>query len=131
MSIFSFITDILTNKKGTLLDNIDSEPEYNQYMINRWLSMYSPKVAVIINETVNRLYPIFNTKKEGYKFLVSVLPRQKPYRINYIKKQKSEKSDDERVIEMLSKNLELSKREIRYYIDTNNIDLERYKTICR
>lgn len=130
MNIFNFITDILTNKKGTLLDNVDSEPEYNQYMINRWLSMYSPRVATIINQTVNRYYSIFDTKREGYKFLVSVLPVQRPYRINYVKKVKQTSNDDTAVINTLSKNLELSEREIRYYIDTHNIDIERLKTIC-
>ena len=73
-------------KKGDLLDNIDAESEYNPYMINRWISMYSPQMSILINNTVNRYYSIFSTKKDNYKFLVAFLPVCKPYRISYIKK---------------------------------------------
>ncbi len=127
MTIFTYITDILSNKKGNLLDNIDSESSYNQYMINRWLSMYSPSVSVIVNETVNRYYSIFNTKRDGYKFLVNIVPRQKPYRIHYIKKVKKDSSEDTAAIKMLASNLELSEREIKYYIESNDINIESLK----
>ena len=131
MNIFNYISDILTNKKGDLLDNIDSESTYNQYMINRWLSMYSPSVAVIVNETVNKHYSIFDTKKDGYRFLVNVVPQQKPYRINYIKKVKHSNTDEGDAIKILATNLELSEKEIRYYVDTHNIDLDEVKQICQ
>ena len=114
-TIFDYINDVLFHKKGNKLDNIDDYGQYNPYMINRWLSMYSPSVATIINET---------------NFLVKVMPKQKPYRIRYIKKVKSEKDETSEVISFLSESLEISKREIRYYIESNNIDIEELKQIC-
>ena len=130
-NIFSFINDILFKKKGDVLDNIDTESEYNPYMINRWISMYSPQMSILINSTTNKYYSIFDTKKGNYRFLVSFLPKSRPYRIIYIKKASKESDDSTEVINTLSKNLELSKREISYYITSNNIDIERLKKTCQ
>ena len=129
-TIFDYLNDILFHKKGNKLDNIDDHGQYNPYMINRWLSMYSPNVATIINETTNKYYSIFDTKPESYNFLVKIIPKQKPFRIRYIKKVKAEKDDTAQVIDFLSESLEISKREIRYYIESNNIDIEELKKTC-
>ena len=130
-NIFSFINDILFKKKGDVLNNIDTESEYNPYMVNRWISMYSPQMSILINNTVNKYYSIFNTKKDNYKFLVSFLPKTRPYRITYIKKVSKKADDTSEAISILSKNLELSKREINYYINSNNIDIEMLKKTCQ
>jgi len=131
INIFNFINDILFKKKGDLLNNIDSESEYNPYMINRWVSMYSPQMAVLVNNTTNKYYSVFDTKRDNYKFLVSFLPKSRPYRISYIKKVTKDKDDTLGVISTLAKHLELSEREISYYVRSNNIDLERFKKICQ
>lgn len=130
MTIFNFINDILQHKRGDLLSNVDTESMYNNYMINRWISMYSPQLATIVNLTTNRYSSIFETRNSHYRFLCSVIPKVKIYRINYIKKTSKEKDDEKDVIEMLARNLELSKREINYYIKTNNIDMEGLKKAC-
>ena len=130
-TIFNFINDILYHKKGDLLSNIEYEGQYNSYMVNRWISMYSPQHATLVNLTSNRLYPVLSTKELSYKFLLNVIPKSRPYRINYIKKTKSEKNAKSDAAEILANNLELSKREIRYYISSNNIDIERLKKTCQ
>ena len=130
-TIFDYINDILYHKKGDLLSNVEHESGYNPYMINRWLSMYSPQIANLINLTSNRLYSVFETKTESYKFLLKILPKSKPRRIGYIKKVKKEKKDELDVIETLASSLELSKREINLYIKESNTDLERLKKQCQ
>ena len=125
MTIFSYINDILYTKKGDLLDNIDNESQYNSYMINRWISMYSPQHATLVNLTSNRLYPVLSTKELSYKFLLNVIPKSRPYRINYIKKSKSEKTNKSDIVQMLANNLELSKREINVYIKQLNLDTKK------
>jgi hypothetical protein len=130
-TIFDYINDILYHKKGDLLSNVEHESGYNPYMINRWLSMYSPQIANLINLTSNRLYSVFETKTESYKFLLKILPKSKPRRIGYIKKVKKEKKDELDVIETLASSLELSKREINLYIKETNTDLERLKKQCQ
>ena len=130
MTIFNFINDILQYKKGDLLDNIDNESQYNSYMINRWISMYSPQLATVVNLTTNIYGSIFETKNEHYRFMCSVIPRVKIYRINYIKKTPKKEDDEANVISVIANSLELSEREINYYIKTNNIDIERLKLAC-
>ena len=127
-NIFNYLNDIICHKEGDLLGNVDDESGYNSYMINRWLSMYSPNNAVIINYTVNQYYSIFETKQDHYKFLVNIIPKTKIYRIKYIKKGNKEKTDDH-ILDRLAKRLEISKREIRYYIDSHNIDISKYKKL--
>ena len=124
-TIFDFINDILFQKKGDKLDDIESESQYNPYMINRWISMYSPQMANIINLTTNRLYSAFPTKRENYRFLVHFLPKVRFKRTNYIKKITKDKEATDDSINILAKNLELSKREIRYYIEQGNIKLPK------
>tara|TARA_B100001123_G_scaffold450743_1_gene623374 strand:- start:1103 stop:1504 length:402 start_codon:yes stop_codon:yes gene_type:complete len=126
-TIFDYINDILYHKKGTLIDNIEHESSYNPYMINRWLSMYSPQVATVVNFTSNRLYSIFETKAEAYNFMVNVMPHSSPRRIKYIKKNKTDKKEEEEIIGTLASNLELSKREINYYIEQSDLDIEGIK----
>ena len=125
--MFNYINDILHYKKGDLLDNIDSESEYNPYMINRWISMYSPQMAQLVNYTSNRLYSAFPTKRDTYKFLVTFLPKVKQYRIKYIKKPTKNKEDTDEAISLLARNLELSKREINLYVEELQLDA---KKIC-
>jgi hypothetical protein len=124
-TIFDFINDILFQKKGDKLDDIESESQYNSYMINRWISMYSPQMAQLINLTSNKLYSAFPTKRHNYRFLVHFLPKTGFKRTNYIKKISKDKKDTDNSINILARNLELSEREIRYYIDQGSITLPK------
>lgn len=125
--LFDTINDILYYKQGNQLDSIDNEKEYSGYMINRWLSMYSDNIAILVNETTNRFYNNFTTKKEQYTFLCKILPKSRIKRIEYLKKEKAETKIDDKVISFLAKNLQLSKREIINYIQSGCID---YKSIA-
>ena len=99
------------------MSNIDNESEYVPYMINRWVSMYSPEHATIINSTVNWLHPVFETKVDHYNFLHTVLPKSSWRRINYIKKNKKEDEEEYENLELLASTLELSKREVKYFLE--------------
>ena len=112
MTIFNYINDILFYKKGHLLNNIDDESQFNTYMVNRWVSMYSPQIAVLINHTTNRIGSALSSKRETYRYLTRIIPTCKPRKIFYIKKQSKKKEEEDANIEMLAKNLELSQREI-------------------
>jgi glucan phosphorylase len=118
MKIFETLNKILFFKEYEELDP-DDLTEYNGYITNRWVSMYSPRLAELINATSNSLWPIFKEDKQfHYQFLHGVLPCVKRKHIQYIKKTKKEDKpkEDER-IEYLAKRLELSKREVKYLLD--------------
>lgn len=116
-TIFDCINDVLFTKKGTLLSNIDDETNLNQFMINRWCSMYSDNLCLMINNTVNRIGSIFETKKQYYKYVLDVFPRAKFKRIHYIKRKKETQDVEFDNIGLLSKKLELSQREIKLYYE--------------
>lgn len=114
MTIFDCLNDILFTKRGNLLQNVDDETNFNQYMINRWCSMYSTSMATMVNNTVNWLYSAFETKQQYYRFVLSVFPRVKQKRIHYIKKSKPTDTEEQPDnIPLIAKRLELSQREIK------------------
>lgn len=119
MTIFDFLNDILFTKKDKFT-NVDDESQYNQYLVNRWVSMYSPECALYINNTVNWLYSVFDNKRDHYKFLKSILPRVRYRHIPYIKKVKVDKEEKDNNIELLAKSLELSQSEVKYLLDEAN-----------
>jgi hypothetical protein len=136
MLLFDFIKDIIYRKKGDLLDNIDNEQEFQPYIVSRWLSMYSPDMAKIINLTTNRLYPVYNNKKEWYQALLGIIPKTYYKRIKYIKKKVTRKEqkqnidkdkDKDKVIEIIARNKQISKREVEYYIKEYDIDIKKLK----
>ena len=118
--MFDHLNDILFNKRGDQLNNVDHETDYSPYMINRWLSMYSDDMCNIINSTVNWLDPVFKSKRDHYKFLLHMIPRSKRKFIKYIKKHKQTEPDkpdpDTPDVNILARNLELSVREVKYLL---------------
>lgn len=127
ITIFQFLNDILTSKQGNLLGNVDDENFYQPFLVNRWISFYSPLMTRLINNTVNRYWPILQHKQDHYRFLVSVLPQVPQKRIIYIKKVKPEKEKDySHVIAMLAQNLQMSQREVTMYVEEAGLDLEPY-----
>jgi hypothetical protein len=117
VTIFDCLNDILFTKRGKLLQNVDDEPNFNQYMINRWTSMYSSEMATLVNNTVNWLYSTFETKQQYYKFVSRVFPRLKFKRIHYIKKNKEQQPEQPDNVALLAKKLEISQREIKCYYE--------------
>ena len=120
MTVFDYINDILFHKKG-ISSSCEDNP-FNGYLANRWISMYSPELATVVNNSTNWLYSIFETKEQYYKFLFTITPRVKQKYIRYIKKVKPGEEDKEKEeeISLIAKNLELSKREVKMYLDINN-----------
>ncbi len=126
-TIFDFLRDILFDKSGVSMSNVDDESSYSPFMVNRWVSMYSPQLTVLINETSNRYWSLLSDKRDNYNFLLKILPMCPNRRIHYIKKVKTEPTEISEIVDILAKNMELSKREIIYYIDSGYIDLSKFK----
>lgn len=94
MTLFEQLNTILYSKTHTEL-NCDDESQFILFMINRWSSMYSPQIALAINETTNKNYSIFTTKQDAFNYLFYILPKLKFKRLNYIKKTKTTKEKEE------------------------------------
>lgn len=114
-TIFNFIDSVLFTKRKLNTIN-ESETQFNMYMANRWCSMYSSDIAEIINETTNLYGHTFSTKQEQYEFALNILPKVKKKRIQYIKKQKEDKVEEDTNLVYIANAMELSQREIKDYL---------------
>lgn len=105
MIIFDFLSSVLTSKKHIELDT-ECEKEFNLYMMNRWLSMYSSDVAALVNSTTNKWWSAFDNKQEQYDFLFYLIAKSKFKKINYIKKtakkSKAAKTEQEEIDRMIA-----------------------------
>jgi hypothetical protein len=103
--IFDFLSSVLTSKKHIELDT-ECEKEFNLYMMNRWLSMYSSDVAALVNSTTNKWWSAFDNKQEQYDFLFYLIAKSKFKKINYIKKtakkSKAAKTEQEEIDRMIA-----------------------------
>lgn len=114
-TIFNYIDSILFNKIH--LGKIsETDKAFSVYMLNRWISMYSPEMAELINGCSNYTNSL-ETKQEQYDYLFNLIPRVRRKRISYIKKNKKEKVATDEELEAYSKILELSKKEITESLD--------------
>jgi DNA-binding transcriptional regulator GbsR (MarR family) len=119
MNIFTLINSLFFSKKHIDL-NSDDESQFNAYMINRWISMYSIDMVNIINNTSNRYAHVFDTKQDQYNWFYNLFPRVRFKKISYIKKNKKEsntKDKTEDLTSLIAKNHEISEREVRMYHD--------------
>lgn len=114
MTIFDVISDIAFTKKSKSSDFLEDESLFVPYMVNRWLSMYSPNLAITSN-IVNKYLTVFDDKQTLYRFFINIFPKVPSKRIAYIKKQKLEKKENNH--KQVAQNLELSEREVQQYID--------------
>jgi hypothetical protein len=116
-SIFDYINSILFDKR--YIDDIKyEEGQFNVFMCNRWISMYSDVSAEIINETTNKYWPALTSKEDQYNFLYNIFPKFKRKRIEYIKKHKEDKAEKKETIDidsLLAQKYQISKREVQLY----------------
>lgn len=90
--MFDFLKAILFNKRHITLTT-ETESEFSQYMLNRWLSFSAPGIAHIVNTTTNRL--LLTTKQEQFDFLFNIIPKMPSTRVDYVKKTKKDKKAKE------------------------------------
>lgn len=130
MTIFDQLQDITTTKLNKISDNVDELESYQPYMVQRWLSMYSPQFAQIINVSSNRMWRVFSNSREWNQFFISIIPTSPVKRIRYIKKQTKKQKDTTKnkdVIDVIADSFEISKREAKQYIDQELVDLKEIK----
>lgn len=86
MQIFDYINNILFLKKPYNPQNVEGIKVYNNFLVNRWVSMHDGESAHLINETTNKKDYLNNDREMHYKMLLNIIPKNKYKRIDYIKK---------------------------------------------
>jgi hypothetical protein len=114
MTIFDIISDIAFTKKTRYLDSCEDESVFSPYLTNRWLSMYSPLLAKTSN-IVNKYLMVFDDKQSLYKLFLNSFPKVVSKRINYFKKNKTDKEENNN--KLVANTMEISIREVEQYID--------------
>ena len=105
MTIFDFLKDIVVHKTGSLpLDT------YVPFLVNRWLSFINPEIGKAINQLNTKT--LLENKSQHYKLMLTLFPRMKYVpKINYVKKVKEDKKEDDIKIKILAQNFEISEKE--------------------
>jgi len=124
-TIFDYTNAILFSKDRSVFSNIEDETIFSPFMTNRWISMYSPEMATVVNVTTNKYWQIFKNKKEFFNFYVSIFPQLRRKKIIYIKKVKKEtvkvsekQKERQEEIALIAKNLQISTREVEEMQET-------------
>lgn len=113
-TIFDYVGAILHTKDRSTFTSVDNEQGFQPFMINRWISMYSPEMATVVNTTTNKYASLFRNKQELFNFYVSIYPKLRNKRIAYIKKAKTEtpKEGADDLLRMIASAMEISQREV-------------------
>lgn len=130
MNLFNFLRDIIAQKEGKLLEDPDHAIQFVPYLTQRWLSFFNYNWLTLLNHTSNRLYSVFNTKQDWYKFYLTVIPKSRFHKVRYIKKGKketAEQKDNNEAIKFLAKSKKMSTREVREYVELFGLDIEELK----
>lgn len=127
--MFQYLNKILFKTKAPNTDNLDEDPEFVPYLMQRWGSMYSPEVAVLLNQTSNKHWPVLQGNTEWFNYFYGVVPKCKFKHINYIKKKKETevKQTQKQTVQKIASNLEISTREVNLYIEQFNLQIPNEK----
>lgn len=127
--MFDFLNKILFKTKAPDTANINESSEFQPYLVQRWCSMYSPEVAILLNQTSNKHWPTLQNNMDWFNYLYGIIPKTKFKRINYIKKKKDSetKQTQKQTLQKVANNLEISSREINLYIEQFNLQLPNEK----
>ena len=120
MNFFQLQNKLFYSDKSKSAEFLDSEGEQSfvPFLFNRWLTMYSKDTVGFTNETLNKYCGIFDTdKQKTYRLYYNLIPRLKFKRINYIKKVKKDKAEQEDLdqLKLIARNKNMSVRELKMY----------------
>jgi len=128
MSLFDHLSNI-TDKKVSwdTLTEVDQK-SFSPFMINRFLSMNMDFIELVNDFQKYSVGTL--SSREVYKVYSEVLPKKKQFN-KYIKGKKEEKYNSE-LVELLSKHLLISIREVLEYLDlSHETSLDTIKEILK
>lgn len=139
MTIFDLIGDLAFTKKPIDPDTVeDTSPPY---MIQRWLTMVNPYVAVVLNQTTNQYHTCFDDMDMWLGAFNTYIPKLKRSKISYIKKPMAKDDPDSLAdcdnpehINLLADTIKTSRREAHMMLQMSpealewiKLDIEAFK----
>jgi hypothetical protein len=112
---FKTVNYLLFEKQQPELDSELLE-EFSPFLTAKSLTFVGKgEFSDYVNDTLNVYGNLFPNKEETFKFFDNVIPRQKKTKINYLKKPKVEKVEEEVIPEFYSKReFDIFKRMSKY-----------------
>jgi NACalpha-BTF3-like transcription factor len=116
---FKVLKNIITKDEKAIEEITIDEDSYDQYLCNRYLSFYHPALLDLINKSTNRqnFIPKGDDILACYRFTKACIPKLPSRKIEYHKKQVSQKIQNlgitEEDIKLLAQKKEISVRELK------------------
>ena len=117
MNIFDWLNEISYNKSDWSSFTKEDQDAFNPYMMNRFISMKHEHIDI-----VNLIQKYTLPKNSLYNYYCQLIPKKKTF-FRYIKPKKTALNKD--LIDILSKHLKLSKREIIDSYDLLGVDFKK------
>ena len=117
MNIFDWLNEISYNKSDWSSFTKEDQDAFNPYMMNRFISMKHEHIDI-----VNLIQKYTLPKNSLYNYYCQLIPKKKTF-FRYIKPKKTSLNKD--LIDILSKHLKLSKREIIDSYDLLGVDFKK------
>ena len=117
MNIFDWLNEISYNKSDWSSFTKEDQDAFNPYMMNRFISMKHEHIGI-----VNLIQKYTLPKNSLYNYYCQLIPKKKTF-FRYIKPKKTSLNKD--LIDILSKHLKLSKREIIDSYDLLGVDFKK------
>jgi|TARA_R110000787_G_scaffold271250_1_gene378387 hypothetical protein len=117
VNIFDWLNEISYNKSDWSSFTKEDQDAFNPYMMNRFISMKHEHIDI-----VNLIQKYTLPKNSLYNYYCQLIPKKKTF-FRYIKPKKTSLNKD--LIDILSKHLKLSKREIIDSYDLLGVDFKK------
>jgi|TARA_B110000285_G_scaffold67017_1_gene76958 hypothetical protein len=117
VNIFDWLNEISYNKSDWSSFTKEDQDAFNPYMMNRFISMKHEHIDI-----VNLIQKYTLPKNSLYNYYCQLIPKKKTF-FRYIKPKKN--NTNQELIDILSKHLKLSKREIKDSYDLLGTDFKR------
>lgn len=121
LTIFDYLEQVFITKKNNIINDGDNFP---YYMIQRWGTMHSPQLALLLNQWCNPYYRSMEDSRMQYDFVKSITPKLKNSKWKYIKKTEREKTKEKQKytkedIGTLCKYLEMSRKDVLLLLEND------------
>lgn len=84
-TLFDYIDNIQIKKQ---FEKLEPQNAFSAYMAQRWISMYSPEICFVLNETYNKQWAALSNPQMSYDYMICRIPKLKRKKVEYFKRKR-------------------------------------------
>lgn len=123
MNMFEDIQNIINYKNNVIVKDGDN---FVPYLMQRWISMISPEMAYVLNETINEVHWTMKSPQMWYDAFLTLVPKVGYQKISYIKKDKTPPEPD---VKLYAQRMEISIKEAKDLMELDKTILNKEKSV--